>query len=96
MGDGPARISLLNRPLPPGFRRRLVNVGPGDERPYEEAEWRDALVVVERGAIELVSIDGTRLRFKHGNVLFLSRLPLRCLRQCGHEPALLAIVSRSA
>jgi hypothetical protein len=95
MGNGPGRISLLNSRLPPGFRRRVLDLEPGDERPYEEAEWRDALVVVERGAIEVVSVDGTRLSFKRGNVLFLSRLPLRCLRHCGQEPALLAIVSRS-
>jgi hypothetical protein len=47
------RLSFLGRRLPPAFELRVVAVAPGGERPYDEDEWRDALVVVERGEIEL-------------------------------------------
>jgi len=40
-------------PLLPGrgaaFRRRSVVLAPGQSRPSGDAEWRDALVVVEQG-----------------------------------------------
>ena len=32
---------------------RAVAVAPGEERPYDEAEWRDAIVLVQHGEIEL-------------------------------------------
>jgi quercetin dioxygenase-like cupin family protein len=87
-------LSFLGRPLPPGFRLHVVAVAPGDARPYEAAEWRDALVVVERGEIELETVrDGTR-RYARGDVLWLTGLPLRTLRNRGGEPAVLVAVSR--
>jgi quercetin dioxygenase-like cupin family protein len=33
---------------------RTVRVEPGDSLPYEESEWRDALITVESGELELV------------------------------------------
>jgi len=40
-------------PLPPAFRRTETVLRPATSRPYDETEWRDALVVVKRGEIEL-------------------------------------------
>jgi hypothetical protein len=93
--DGPGdRLSLLGRRLPPGFEVRAVAVAPGRERPYHEADWLDALVVIERGEIELECLGGTRRRFARGDVLWLGGLPLRALRNYGRGPAVLAAVSR--
>ncbi len=78
------------------FRLRVVTVGPGCERAYEEAEWRDALVVLQRGAIELVGRCGARRSFERGAVLFLQGLPLRALCNHGAEPATLVAVARRA
>jgi hypothetical protein len=80
--------------LPPGFAFRTVALAPGSCRVYDEAEWRDALVMVERGEIELECLGGGRRRFTRGNLLWLSGLPLRALHNAGREPALLATVSR--
>ncbi|MBA2533395.1 MAG: hypothetical protein H0V21_00120 [Rubrobacter sp.] len=55
---------------------------------------RGALVVVERGEIELECERGTRRRFGRGSVLWVSGLPLRALRNSGRGPALLVAVSR--
>jgi hypothetical protein len=78
------------------FAVRPVAVAPGSTLPYVEGEWRDALVVVEGGEIELESVNGRRLRFANGDVLWLSGLPLRALHNTGAEPVLLAAVSRAS
>jgi hypothetical protein len=93
MDDGDP-ISLLTRPLPPSFERRVFLVAPGRGRAYHEADWRDALVVVECGEIELEGRDGGRERFASGDLLCLSGLPLRALNNRGAGPAVLVAVSR--
>lgn len=79
---------------PPGFTVRAVAVEAGCERRYDEAEWRDAIVVVARGEIELECVGGDSARFDCGSVLWFVGLPLRALRASGSEPALLVAVSR--
>jgi hypothetical protein len=91
---GADRLSFLGRRLPPAFELRVVSVAPGGQRTYDEAEWRDALVVVERGEIELESSAGARTRFGTGSVLWLFGLPLRALHNRGPDPALVVAVSR--
>lgn len=78
----------------PAFVLRAVAVAPGCRRAYDEADWRDAIVLVRRGEIELECLSGTTHRFRRGDLLWLSGLPLRALRNRGHEPALLVAVSR--
>jgi quercetin dioxygenase-like cupin family protein len=87
-------LSFLGRPLPPAFELLVFVVAPGGERPYDRADWRDALVVVERGEIELEWQAGPRRRFPRGAVLWLSDLPLRALHNRGREPAVLVAVYR--
>jgi hypothetical protein len=89
-----ASISFLGRRLPPRFELRVVTVAPGHRRDYDQAEWRDALVVVERGELELECLGGSRRCFRRGDVLWLEGLPLRALHNRGPEPAVLAAVSR--
>jgi hypothetical protein len=88
------RLSFLGKDLPPAFERRVVAVASGGERVYDDAEWRDAIAVVERGEIELECSWGMRLRFRRGDVLWLIGLPLRALHNPGREPAVLVAVSR--
>jgi hypothetical protein len=92
--DCPDRLSIAGRRLPAGFERRVITVEPGGERPYDPAEWWDALVVVEQGEIELECRAGHLARFKHGDTLWLTGLPLRTLRNHGSVPAVLVAVSR--
>lgn len=69
-------------------------LAPGAERPYDEAEWRDALVVLERGQVDLELVEGRRWRLREGSVVWLSGLPLSAIRNPGAEPALLVATSR--
>jgi quercetin dioxygenase-like cupin family protein len=80
--------------VPLGFEIRAVGVEPGGHRIYHGAEWSDAIVVVKGGEIELECLSGARRRFKRGDLLWLSGLPLRALHNPGSEPALLLAVSR--
>lgn len=76
------------------FERGLVAVPPGGARDYDEADWRDALVLVVRGEIELEARSGCRERFAPGAVLSLAGLPLRALHNRGAVPAELMTVRR--
>ena len=86
---------FLGRRVPAEFDVRRVVVAPGAERPFDEAEWRDAIVVVESGRIELVCRSGSRWRFRRGDVLWLCGLPLQALHNRGRAPTVLIVVARS-
>jgi quercetin dioxygenase-like cupin family protein len=93
-GAGRERLSLLGNGPGPGFDLRVVTIAGGATRPYRAPEWTDALVVVERGEIELEGLGGGRTRFGRGDVLCLGAVPLRALHNPGPRPALLVAVSR--
>jgi hypothetical protein len=76
------------------FVLRAVVLAPGCTRAYVEAEWRDALVAVTRGEVELEWLSGTSCRFRRGHLLWLTGLRLRVLHNPGCEPASLVAVSR--
>jgi hypothetical protein len=88
------RLSFLGAALPPEFELRVVSIAPGAELAYDTARWRDAVVVVERGEIEVEGICGGRRRFGSGAVLWLADLPLRTVRNPARGPALLSAVRR--
>jgi quercetin dioxygenase-like cupin family protein len=77
-----------------GFHTRRIVFAPGAERRYHESEWRDAIVVVESGRLELEWSSGSRRGFGSGAVLWLIGLPLRVLRNVGSRPTVLVAVSR--
>lgn len=87
---------FLGRPLPPGFALLVVVLPAGGERAYDEAEWRDAIVRVERGQLELECASGARQGFDRGAVLALTGPHYRALRNPGRGPAVLVAVSRRA
>lgn len=87
-------ITFLGRTLGPSFRTRTVTIGPGGTRPYDEQEWRDALVVVECGAVVVECHAGGRRTFGTGDVLWLTGMGVRELRNEGQESAVLVAVSR--
>jgi quercetin dioxygenase-like cupin family protein len=78
----------------PAFELRSVAVEPGRRRAFQDAEWRDAIVIVARGEIELEFLSAGRHRITRGEVLWLSGLSLRALHNRGREPAVLVAVSR--
>ena len=77
-----------------GFRVRVVAVPAGGARAFDSGEWRDAIVLVRSGAIDVECRAGGCRRFATGELLWLSGLPLRALHNHGEEPAVLVAVAR--
>jgi quercetin dioxygenase-like cupin family protein len=78
----------------PGFRRRTVTIAPQDTVPYVSENWHDALVVIERGEVDLCCVRGGRRRFAQGAILFLEGLALTALHNPGLEDVVLVALSR--
>ena len=73
-----------------------MRIAPGEELPYDAADWDDALVRVEQGEVELRMLCGRSCFFRRGDLLWLERLPLAGLHNRGDEPAVLVATSRHA
>ena len=86
--------SFLGRRVPPCFVLRVVTVPVGSAVAYVEDDWRGAIVVVERGEVELEALDGERHRFGAGNLIWLDGVRLRVLRNAGGQPVQLKAISR--
>jgi quercetin dioxygenase-like cupin family protein len=89
-------LSFLGRALPGSFVLKVFTLPPGDAEPYREADWADAIVVVEQGELELECTRGGSRTFRRGAILWFAGLPLRTLRNRGEEPVVLTAVSRAA
>jgi quercetin dioxygenase-like cupin family protein len=76
------------------FTRRTVVVEPGTSRSSHDAEWRDAIVMVECGDVELECAAGGRRRFAAGAVLWLTGIDIRVLHNVGVDPVVLVAFSR--
>jgi hypothetical protein len=87
-------LSFVENPLPPAFIKHTITVEPSQARPYDETEWLDSLVIVERGEIELECLGNSHPRFQSGAVLCLDGLPIRAIHNPGSEVAVLVAVSR--
>ena len=94
MDESCEQLTFLERKLDPAFETRVIFVASGASRAYDGAEWQDALVVIERGEIELESTVGDRQRFGSGDVLCLAGLSLPLLRNRREETTVLVAVSR--
>jgi quercetin dioxygenase-like cupin family protein len=77
------------------FRRRVVELAPGEDLDIDADPWRESLVLVEGGEVELECAAGERSSFAAGAVLCLPP-PVRSLRNSGSEPARLIAISRRA
>jgi quercetin dioxygenase-like cupin family protein len=75
------------------FFRRVIELAPDQELSSGLAEWRDAIVFLTEGEIELVCVEGERRRFPRGAMLCVTP-KVRLLRNSGVEPARLIVISR--
>jgi mannose-6-phosphate isomerase-like protein (cupin superfamily) len=75
------------------FRRRELELAPGEKIRTDARGWRDAIAFLESGEVELECSAGNRSRFAAGAVLCFPP-PVRFLRNRGDEPARLITISR--
>lgn len=85
---------LFEGPPPRGFRRRVVRLEPGCELAFDAGQWLDAIVLVERGEIELECRAGACRRYGCGSMIPIALLPLHVLRNPGAGALVLVAVSR--
>lgn len=91
--DGSDRISLLGARRPKGFRLRTLTVLSRGAVNYRPSNWTGALVIVERGELEVECRGGARARFGEGAILAFSGLAVRRLRNPGSGPLVLSTLS---
>ena len=94
MTEDGAAGDLCSGPLPPWARRRTVLIAPGASLPFRESEWRDSLVVICSGELEIECDLGGRRRFEEGAVLWLEGIEARFLHNATGTPLELVAVSR--
>lgn len=94
--DHDQRLKLLPRPDRRRFATGTLRLAPGETLPFQPAWWHDALVVVERGQLELLCSHGDRHRFNHGAVLCLDGLPVSLLENPGPVDAVVIAVRRKS
>jgi hypothetical protein len=85
-----ARAPLTGRRI----RRQELRIAPEDWHALVEAQWRGALVLLERGCVELHCLRGDVLLFCQGAVLCFDGTGARALHNPGTVPAVLAGYSR--
>ena len=83
-------------PTRPGsaFRRRTVTIPAQETVPYVAEDWRGALVMIERGSVDLCCVRGGRRRFTDGAILFMDGLALVSLHNPGLDEVVLVALSR--
>lgn len=86
--------SIAGLRCPAGFRRRTITLQPCEDIDFVRPDWADAVVVVERGTLEVECRTGGRATFRTGDVLAFADLPLRRLRNAGATPLVLSALSR--
>jgi len=85
---------LFAGPPPPGFRKRVIRLEPGAELELGSGDWVDAIVLVERGELELECRAGACRRYGRGALIPIAQLPLRVARNAGPAGVVLVAVSR--
>ena len=93
-GEDKTPLSFRGRRLPPWVELHLVVLPPGCTHPFYPDDWRGALIVVERGAIELELRSGRRRACSQGYIGTLSGLSLRALHNNADRTAVITAVSR--
>lgn len=73
---------------------RTIRIPAGGELPFEAADWRDTIVLVHEGRLELEWDGGIRWAFATGAILALDGLAPRRLENRGRRAVLLIAVSR--
>src|SRR3954453_22481986 len=89
---GPTAMVTLARG---GFSRRVVTISPGERRAFVHADWRDALVVITSGAVDLECDRGGRRRFTAGTMMSLGGLDLKALFNPGREELVIVAITRA-
>lgn len=90
---GPGRLSFLGGQCPRNFRLRTLILEPRDAIDYQPTDWATALVIVERGQLQIECRTGAQARFQEGAILAFAGLEIRRLRNPSSTPLVLSALS---
>jgi hypothetical protein len=88
------RPEFLGRRVPDEFEVRRISIAAGAERRSTPREWRGSIVVLERGAVELVSAAGARRSFGAGDMICPDWVDCERIVNIGAEEARLVAIDR--
>ena len=74
--------------------KRIVELAAEATLSYESSQWRDTVVFVLAGEVEIECVDGERRCFKRGATLVFSPLPIRTIRNPATRPTRLLAINR--
>jgi hypothetical protein len=90
--EGP--LDLRSMRIPPWVVRRTVTIAVGGALPGDDPAWRDEIVSVAAGTIDIVGRCGRVVRLEAGAVLYLDGVPHVEVRCAGDVPAVLVALQR--
>jgi hypothetical protein len=83
----------LSRDAPPrSWSRRAVTLRSGASLRYDSNAWRDEIIIIQQGTLELQDTAGRQWPFETGSVLSLCGLPLRRLTNTGPDDAVIIAI----
>ena len=74
--------------------KRVVELAAETTLRYEPSEWRDTIVFVLAGEVEIECAEGERRCFKRGATLVFSPLPIRMIRNPATQLTRLLAINR--
>lgn len=93
MTDGLLR-TLTRNDVPAGVVRWRLSIPAQAEHATDPDQWSGALVLIERGALDVECMAGGSRRFAAGDMLAFDWLPIRLLRNRGDEECRLLAIRR--
>lgn len=91
-----ASDAFFRTPLPVGFVRHVYRAAPGRDVALDPAPPRDAIVVVERGELEIRCTEGGCRRFGRGSMIPIGHVSVAQLRSVGSRPVVLVAIARAS
>lgn len=92
--DDELDLERLARTRSTTCEKRIVELAAGETLRYEPSEWRDTIVFVLAGVVEIECVSGERCSFARGATLVFSALRIRRIHNPAVESARLLAISR--
>jgi hypothetical protein len=89
-------VERLGRSASRSFSRRVIELQPGACLDHDDAFWRDAIVFLTAGELDVECSGGTGHCFRAGDILTFASLPIRRAHNSGAEPTRLLVIWRRA
>ena len=75
-------------------RAEVVVLPAGELTPFRADDWRGALVIVQRGSLQVRCSSGRTAAFERGNVVYLQDVPLSAMGAADEDVVLLVVRRR--